>query len=300
MARIRTLKPEILEDEMTAGLSDAAFRLFVAMIVLADDHGNIRAETRWLEGQVWWSRRFAEVRGEIPRVAAMGARAQEALTELSAASLIELYEVRSQLYAHIRSWEKHQRIDNAGKPRVPLPSEGALVSPNFAEVRGEIPRNSAGPPTTTTTTTRTTEVEKPKPEPKSKTKPESSPEALQAAERLLGLVVVNNPSSTLAKAPEDRRRATAVRWADTMRLLHEVDRHSWEEIASLVDWCQADQFWRSNILSADKLREKWDQLTAKKNASQGGVRTASDALEAQLARVRMLREEEARAEEERS
>lgn len=46
MARIRTLKPEILEDARTAGLSDAAFRLFVAMIVLADDHGNLRADDR--------------------------------------------------------------------------------------------------------------------------------------------------------------------------------------------------------------------------------------------------------------
>jgi hypothetical protein len=124
----------------------------VAMIVLADDHGNVRAETRWLEGQVWWSRRFAEVRGEIPRVAV----AQAAIEELSAALLIEVYEVRSQLYAHIRSWEKHQRIDNAGKPRVPLPSEGVGISPNLAEVRGEIPQNSAGPPTPKGTTTPTT------------------------------------------------------------------------------------------------------------------------------------------------
>jgi hypothetical protein len=244
------------------------------MIVLADDHGNVRAETRWLEGQVWWSRRFAEVRGEIPRVAELGARAREALSELSDALLIELYEVRSQLYAHIRSWEKHQRIDNAGKPRVPLPSEGTPSSPNFAEIRGEIPRNSAGPRPRppTPTSTPTTEVKDGSDQPKkAKGKPEPSPEAIRTAERLLGHVVTNSPTSTLAKAPESKRQATAVKWADAMRLLHEVDGHSWDEISALIDWCQADDFWRSNILSGDKLREKWDTLTAKRGSSRNGT-----------------------------
>lgn len=136
MARIRTIKPEILEDEKVAALSDAGFRLFVAMIVLADDHGNLRADARWLEGQIWWARR------DPPRVA-------EILREVSGADMIELYEVRGQQYAAIRGWQKHQRIDNAGKPRVPLPSEGSPIS---AEIRGEIPRNAAGPRPPTTTT----------------------------------------------------------------------------------------------------------------------------------------------------
>ena len=31
--RIRTIKPELLEDAITAGLSDSAFRVFVGMIL---------------------------------------------------------------------------------------------------------------------------------------------------------------------------------------------------------------------------------------------------------------------------
>lgn len=138
MARIRTLKPEILEDEKTAALSDAAFRLFIAMIILADDHGNVRADGRWLTGQVWWTR------GEPPRIA-------EFLREIRRADLVEFYEVRGGVYAHLRGWSKHQRIDNAGKPRVPLPNDSDAIayldpqdvdnrgSRNFAAKRGEIP-----------------------------------------------------------------------------------------------------------------------------------------------------------------
>ena len=141
MARIRTIKPEILEDANTAGLSDSAFRLFVAMIVLADDHGNVRADDRWLGGQVWWARSAC---GDSPRVA-------EILGELSDAQVSGLYECRSQHYASISGWQKHQRIDNAGKPRVPLPSDGSPIS---AEILRESPRFAAGPrpPTTTTST----------------------------------------------------------------------------------------------------------------------------------------------------
>lgn len=285
MARIRTLKPEILEDEMTAGLSDGAFRLFVAMIVLADDHGNVRAEERWLEGQVWWSRRFAEVRGEIPRVA-------EILRELSEALLIELYEVRSQFYAHIRSWEKHQRIDNAGKPRVPGPSES---SRNFAEFRGEIPRFAAGPrpPTSDHDPEKKeasdlavgplgllsdapevgpeSEVGPEPPKGKGKVRPprrvrELPQEALDAADHLLRRIVENNAAHKLSGASESKRSPTIQAWADHLRKLHEIDGRSWGEIRSVIDWCQDDAFWggKGNIASGEKLREKWNTLTAQR------------------------------------
>jgi hypothetical protein len=104
-------------------------------------------------------------------------------------------------------------------------------------------------------------------QPKSRPKPKSfaSPEAIAAATRLLTRVIANNPSSTLAKAPEAKREQTAVRWANAMRLLHDVDGHSWEEIDKVIDWSQQEAFWKTTILSGDNLREKWDRLTAKIN-----------------------------------
>lgn len=32
--------------------------------------------------------------------------------------------------------------------------------------------------------------------------------------------------------------------------------YSWQEIKKIIDWCQENNFWKSNILSASKLREK--------------------------------------------
>lgn len=125
MSRIRTIKPEILEDEKTAGLSHEGFRLFIGIISLADDHGLLRADAAWLNGQVFWS---TPARNGLAGV-------EERIDELAAADLIQLYEVRGQRYMSIRGWSKHQRVDHPSKPRVPPPSEeGAwLLKPKVSD-----------------------------------------------------------------------------------------------------------------------------------------------------------------------
>jgi hypothetical protein len=66
-------------------------------------------------------------------------RVAAALRELADIRYVELYQSDDgQQYYHIRNWPKHQRIDNAGKARVPPP-------PNLAENLGEPPRVAAGP-----------------------------------------------------------------------------------------------------------------------------------------------------------
>jgi hypothetical protein len=156
MSRIRTLKPEILEDANTAALSDGAYRLFIALIVLADDYGNVRADDRWLQGQIWWARE------NPPRVA-------EFLREVSDARIAVIYTVRGQTYAHVAGWDKHQRIDNAGKARVPKPNDAEAQGFDFGASAsiGDSPKSSAKfreipldpdhrPPTTTPSTDKET------------------------------------------------------------------------------------------------------------------------------------------------
>lgn len=128
--RIRSIKPEILDDEEAADLSDPAWRLWVSLWVLADDYGNARASARYLAALVWQDTRQA---AKVPGL----------LSELASANRIVRYEVAGQPYAHIRNWEKHQRIDNAGKPKVPdlndvkaLRSDSPRLAAITAEVRG--------------------------------------------------------------------------------------------------------------------------------------------------------------------
>ena len=56
-------------------------------------------------------------------------------------------------------------------------------------------------------------------------------------------------------------------WANEVRLLRERDGpdRTPEGIRLLFAWANQDQFWRTNILSPQKLRKQWDTLTAKRN-----------------------------------
>ncbi len=53
------------------------------------------------------------------------------------------------------------------------------------------------------------------------------------------------------------------RWANSIRLMREQDKRSHDEIWHVFDWANRDSFWCSNILSPDKLREKYPQLAPK-------------------------------------
>lgn len=106
--RIRSIKPEWLEDERMAMASSDARVLSIALLLLADDHGNGRASLVMLAGRVFPGKALETV--------------AKALAELEG-WFVSLYEVEGQHYFSIRNWEKHQKVDKPGKPRVPKPSD---------------------------------------------------------------------------------------------------------------------------------------------------------------------------------
>lgn len=60
------------------------------------------------------------------------------------------------------------------------------------------------------------------------------------------------------------------KWANSIRLMHERDDRSYEEIKSMIDWSQQHDFWSGVILSADKLRIKYDQMFMQLNKRDKG------------------------------
>jgi len=126
--RIRSVKPEILEDAVTAGLSDMAYRIFTGIFVLCEDSGRFRAETGWLMGQIYWKRPVS--------VGAFSA----AIQELVNARLVVLYEASGQRYGVVRTWTKHQKISHPAAARLPAPPWGDGDPPE------SIKSPSGGPP----------------------------------------------------------------------------------------------------------------------------------------------------------
>ena len=89
-----------------------------------------------------------------------------------------------------------------------------------------------------------------------------TPDDEKCARWLFGRIQANNAE---AKPPN------LDSWADDVRLLRERDKRTHAQICELFQWAQSDSFWRSNVLSPAKLREKWDQLTMKRGTPQKGA-----------------------------
>lgn len=117
MSRIRTIKPEWLEDEQLAEAGTLARLLSVALIVLSDDHGRGRANEVVLAAKVFTY--------EADPVACV----REGLARLSRMGFVQLYTVRGQRYYWLRNWAKHQKVDRPGKPRFPGPEEDESQPP---------------------------------------------------------------------------------------------------------------------------------------------------------------------------
>jgi hypothetical protein len=69
-----------------------------------------------------------------------------------------------------------------------------------------------------------------------------------------------------------KRPAITEAWRTAARLLIDKDGRTVDQILRAIDWCQADPFWRANVLSLPKLRERYDQLRLKATAEREQAR----------------------------
>jgi hypothetical protein len=134
MGRIRTVKPEWLEDELLLRAGLGARVLSVSLLLIADDYGRGRFIEPVLAAQVF------------PFETDPSRAFHESFMRLSQMGFVGVYEVRGQRYFEIRNWEKHQRVMHPGKPHVPAPlSPVPFVSGNPHETLTLDPDLSEGP-----------------------------------------------------------------------------------------------------------------------------------------------------------
>ena len=86
-----------------------------------------------------------------------------------------------------------------------------------------------------------------------------SPDDMRAAEWIFELLRKLNPEFKVKSMDS---------WANCVRLMRERDGRTHRDICELFQWANQDSFWSLNILSPSSLREKWVQLSIKKQASE--------------------------------
>lgn len=81
-----------------------------------------------------------------------------------------------------------------------------------------------------------------------------SPEIRNLSKLLFSLILQNNDK---AKQPNFNS------WDEHIDKLHRIDKYELKQIEYVIKWCQQDNFWKSNILSTKKLRDKFAGLVVK-------------------------------------
>lgn len=140
-----------------------------------------------------------------------------------------------------------KRLDDTNAKNPLIKQLIARMNQSESEPVGEIPSNSGQ--------TRLDKTRLEKEKPSSSKKLRFTDDDMRCAEFILSGVLSINPN---------HKKPNLEKWAVDVRLMRESDGRSHKDICQLYKWVNADDFWRTNILSPAKLRKQWDTLTTKK------------------------------------
>lgn len=246
--RIRSIKPELWQDEKIVALSRDARLLLLGLMTMADDEGRFRARRSTIYGHVF--------PGDDEALDLIDGW----VGEIKEQTLVLFYVTDGTPYGAFRHWRKHQKINKPSPSDLPPPPDPKVVRDNRVKRTGAISDHS-----------RNGHVEL----------PESSGSVHSSARRRAlrsdpdpdQVVVIEQLCDRLAERirandPKANPKPDTERWQNDLRLLINDRGGDVAEVERIIDWCQADSFWRSNILSPKKLR---DQFTALKLRADGEV-----------------------------
>jgi hypothetical protein len=108
MARIRSLKPQVWQDEKIGHISRDARLLFVGLITLADDEGRFLTLPSVVLGHAF------------PRDGDAARKLPKWFEELKSAGLIRLYDDE---YGCLPNWTSHQKISHPTPSILPAPPQ---------------------------------------------------------------------------------------------------------------------------------------------------------------------------------
>jgi hypothetical protein len=260
--RIRSLKPEMWADEKIGALSRDARLLLLGMVTLADDEGRLRCRKSELHGYLF------------PDDDDAPALIPEWIAEIKTQGIVIFYIADGTPYGAFRNWRRHQKINKPTPSTLPPPPSPRVVRDNSVTTKG-VGTEDSGSPTvalsdlagSSHSPTRGRALRSDPDQFRSLLQNGSEFEEPQRALLLSALlaahVVRNDPKAEVD--PENHQ------WVTDMRLLVVDRKGDVAEVIRIIDWCQADSFWRSNILSPAKLRKQFTQLTLRAQGAEAGA-----------------------------
>lgn len=233
--RIRSIKPEMWHDERVCALSRDARLLLLGLVTMADDEGRFRARRSQIHGHV-----FPADDDALMMVDAW-------IEEIKNQGIVVFYVVDGTPYGAFRHWKKHQKINRPQSSELPAPPDQKIARENRVKrtngsvsAHGEITESSVSPHSSAR-----------------RRAFRSDPDPVVVDLCLLLAQRIEANDARAQTAPDSER------WLNDMRLLLNDRSGDANEVRRIIEWCQADAFWRSNILSPAKLRKQFTQLKLK-------------------------------------
>lgn len=231
----RIIKESACTSDNLNQLTDFEERFWWRLIVNCDDYGRYDARPAILKGRLFPLREDKTQKNIT-----------DALYKLASAGLVDLYEVDGRPFLRVVNWEKHQRI-RAKRSKFPAPADDCCqMTADDSKCR----RNPIQSNPILMSQANANDGEKNKDF-------DNNAEAYKAAKYLDRRICENIPS----KQPANE--STLQRWAADIDKINRLDGQSWDDISDVLDFCQSDTFWQTNILSGKKFREKYIQLLGK-------------------------------------
>jgi hypothetical protein len=236
----RMLKKVISESKKIGTLpSDSARLLYTWLIPWLDVEGRHSADPEIIKGHVF------------PKVKSMSTKKIERLVhELNEGRLIILYIFDGEIYLQFK--KTLQKIDKTREAAstIPEPKKGQIIKPTH-ENSGVTHENSS--------ISKVNESKVKLNKSKSSCPKKVSDVDIKLTELLISKILKNNPKSGVQRKTEK----TKDDWMNECRKLREIDKRTPEEIKSVIDWCQDDEFEKTVVLSMPKLRKRFDNLWMK-------------------------------------
>lgn len=257
MARIRTFKPEFWSDSKVVTLTPFARLLFLGSwnFALCDD-GHLPDDAMALKLKV------------LP---ADNVDPFELLDELLQVGVITQGATSDgRSYLHIHRLRDHQKVDNRWAPRCFVCNDAKLSDPQPDS--SELPETRASLDETRRDSPKLPET-RPGMEWNGKEGKENVGDAADAAPVREDVQALCDHLRRRVVANGSRVNITA-KWREAARLLLDRDKRPVAEAHALIDWSQDSEFWRPNIQSLPKFREKYDTLRLQAE-SRGGLRIAT-------------------------
>lgn len=242
------MKPDLWQDEAIGAVCHSARLLFLGLISQADDAGRLRGDPRLVSAQIF------------PYDDLAVQKVEGWLAELDEAGLINRYENRGRPLISLPTWERHQKIDRPSPSTLPGPENEGSTKARRGRSEGSTADRKG----------------------REGSKEGKGTSAIKLADAPLSHLLADLIEENGSKRPEVGKA-----WVDAERLLLSKDERPRQEAESLLRWCQAHEFWRSNVLSMPTFRRQYDKLRlqAQRRGERSGEHPADQRIRQRLEAV---------------